>query len=112
MSAPILVSQNGDRGCFTDTAEPFGLSFEDHDISVLVGSTGRVFDALLVVSVEASTLSWLQSSSSPLISTSLGSAAGGAAASTAGVSGLSPEGTACAWAGSTDAAPKPAARTS
>src|SRR6202034_3851296 len=36
MSAPTRASQNVDSGCFTDTAaEPLGLSWDDHDISVL-----------------------------------------------------------------------------
>src|SRR6202023_2168246 len=41
MSAPILVSQNGDSGCFTDTsAEPFGLSLDDHVISLPARACG------------------------------------------------------------------------
>jgi len=68
MSAPTLVSRNGESGCFTDTtAEPFGFSLDDHDISAAAPGCGtrRAFDAGLVVRVEASTLSWLQSSSFP-----------------------------------------------
>src|ERR1700681_4784659 len=95
MSAPILVSQNGDRGCFTDKAEPFGLSLEDHDISLPEPARGasRAFDAGPVVRVEASTLSWLQSSSRSFRSAS---SAPGAAVSAAAAGGFSSAGTACA----------------
>src|SRR4051794_16039034 len=63
MSAPIRVSQNGESACFTETAaKPFLLSFEDQEAS---GATAgeRAFEAGTEASVEASTLSWLQSSS-------------------------------------------------
>ncbi len=108
ISAPIRVSQNGDSGCFTETpAAPFGLLLDDHDISAAVPGFGVVrFDAGLVESVDASTLSWLQSSCKSLMSASLAS---GASASAAGISGFSSAGTACARAGSTNAALKPAA---
>ena len=37
MSAPILVSRNGERDCLTDTAEvPFAFSFDDHEVSELI----------------------------------------------------------------------------
>src|SRR5437667_269600 len=100
ISAPSRASQNGDSGCFTVTAaEPFGLSLNDHDMSLPACCESRSFDAGAVVSVEASTLSWLQSSSKSLRSAS---SASGAAASVADVSGFSPGGTFCAPAGSTD----------
>jgi hypothetical protein len=61
MSAPSRASQNGDSGCFTVTAaEPFGLSLDDHDISLPACGGSRSFDGGAVVSVDASTLSWLQ----------------------------------------------------
>ena len=42
MSAPIRVSQNGESGCFTETpAEPFGLFFDDHDMSPLAAACGE-----------------------------------------------------------------------
>src|SRR5258708_8635663 len=90
ISAPILVSQNGDSGCFTDTAEPFRLSLEDHDISAAVPACGetRAFDAGPLVNVDASTLSWLQSSCKSLMSAS--SPSGAAAVSPARISGFSP----------------------
>src|SRR5207247_8029409 len=101
ISAPTRASQNGDSGCFTVTAaEPFGLSLDDHDVSLPACCGSRSFDAGAVVSVEASTLSWLQSSSKSLRSAS---SASRAAASVAAASGFSPGGTVCAPAGSTDA---------
>src|SRR5664279_1747855 len=105
MSAPILVSQNGVSGCFTDTAaEPFALSFDDHDASPFAIVFGeRAFDAGAHVSVEASTLSWLQSSSRPLMSASfMFASAESAAEVSAAVSSLSSAGTACAAAGAAD----------
>src|SRR5580704_4483473 len=66
MSAPIRASHKGDSGCFTETAaEPFGLSFPDHDGPVAGPACGeRGFDAgAPFINVEASTSSWLQSSS-------------------------------------------------
>src|SRR6266566_3079767 len=105
MSAPILASSTGDKGCFTDTAAaPFGLLLDDHDISVPAPGCGtrRVFGAGWVIRVEASTLSWLQSSSrflmSSLLSASLTSAA--ALVSAAGISGSSVGGV-CALAAAT-----------
>src|SRR5258705_122767 len=95
MSAPSRASQNGDSGCFTVTAaEPFGLSLDDHAISLPACGGSRSFDAGAVASVEASTLSWLQSSSKSLMSAS--SASGAAAASVADASGSSTKGTVCA----------------
>jgi len=89
------------------------LSCDDHDISVDAPVFGarRAFELGLVVSVEASTLSWLQSSSRSLISGS--SAASAVSASIAELSGfsvfsLSVAGTACAFAG-IEARLKPAA---
>ena len=107
ISAPIRASQNGDSGCFTDTAaEPFGLSLDDHDISLLAPAWGamRAF-AGRVVRVDASTLSWLQSNSKAFGSASVisRSFASGALASAAGASGLSSAGPACALVCSTDA---------
>jgi hypothetical protein len=51
MSAPTRASQNGDIGCFTDTADPFGLSLDDHVMSEVAPARGamRAFDAGLVV---------------------------------------------------------------
>src|SRR6202035_4286714 len=111
MSAPTRASHNGDSGCFTETAaEPLGLSLDDHDMSLLAAACGeRAFESGPVVSVEASTLSGLQSSSRPLMSAS--SASGAAAAAAAGISGLSSAGTVCAPACS-DATLKPAAHIS
>ena len=112
MSAPIRVSQNGDSGCFTDTAaEPLALSLDDHDASPLATAFGeRAFDAGAHVSVEASTLSWLQSSSRPLISASfMPASAESAAVVSAAVSSLSSAGAACAAAGNADIKLKPAA---
>ena len=65
MSAPIRVSQNGETDCFTDTAEaPFALSLDDQVASPLGAAlrAARAFGAGPAVRVEASTLSWLQSS--------------------------------------------------
>src|SRR5277367_2152497 len=45
MSAPTRASQKVDSGCFTDTAdEPLGLSWDDHDISVLGAACGGTRD--------------------------------------------------------------------
>src|ERR1700730_2746922 len=115
MSAPTLASQNGDNACFTDTAaEPFGLSWDDRDVSLPApaGGATRAFDAGLI-RVEASTLSWLQSRflmSTSVISTSLISKA--ASASAAAASGFCSTGTACAASCSVDAKPMLAARIS
>src|SRR5450631_664300 len=115
MSAPILASHTGDSGCFTDNAaEPFALSFDDHDASpfaIVVGE--RAFDAGAHVSVEASTLSWLQSSSRPPISGSfMLTSAESAAVVSAAVPASSSTDTACAAAGKADIKPKPAANIS
>src|SRR5258707_3178972 len=46
MSAPSRASQNGDSGRFTVTAaEPFGLSLDDHDISLPASGRCRSFEA-------------------------------------------------------------------
>ncbi len=101
MSAPIRVSQNGETDCFTDTADPFGLSVDDHVISLVGLARGarRAFEAgLMAIKVDASTLSWLQSSSRSLMSASSGLAAASVAgASSASSSSLA--GGACACAG-------------
>ena len=64
MSAPIRVSRNGETDCLTETPDaPFAFWFEDHDVSDFSAAldAGRPFGAG-AGSVEASTLSWLQSS--------------------------------------------------
>ena len=106
MSAPTLVSRKFDTGCLTVTAEaPLPLSLADHDISVedpVCGVT-RAFDLGLGTSVDASTLSWLQSSSSPLVEASLVSVSFGlpssAAVSLPSASGSSASGVSAVSAG-------------
>src|SRR5882724_11678580 len=76
MSAPMRASQNGETDCFTDTAEtPFGLPLPDQVISPAFAArrAGDPFAAGPLLSVDASTLSWLQSRllmSTPVMSTS------------------------------------------
>src|SRR5438477_3404545 len=115
MSAPMRVSQNGVSDCLTETAEaPFGLAFDDHDGSLPAAffAAVRPFGAVKL-SVEASTLSWLQSSlsgSMSVMSTSLISRAG--APSSVAASAGSPAGGACAPAATIVAILKPAASNS
>jgi len=105
----------------TDTAEaPFDLALDDHDASLSVVAFGpvRPFGAG-ILAVDASTLSWLQSSlstsmsfmSTSFVSTSLISRAGVASPSSA-ASAASSEGGVCALAASTAARLKPAASAS
>src|SRR5882757_126143 len=117
MSAPIRVSQNGDSDCLTETAEaPFGFALDDHDaspLSVAFGATLPLGAAML--SVDASTLSWLQSSLSMSISFMTSAsliARAGAASSSSAASAASSEGGVCALAASTAARLKPAASAS
>src|SRR5258707_13249632 len=116
MSAPMRASQSGERDCLTDTAEaPFGLALFDQVASELVPfGAARPFGAG-PVKVEASTLSWLQSSlltsMSFRMSVSLTSGAA-AASSAAGISASSSAGGVCAAAASTQTMLKPAASVS
>jgi len=92
MSAPMRVSQNGEIDCLTDTeAAPLPWALDDHDASSLAAP----FEAARPLaegrfSVEASTLSWLQSSlsmsTSFRMSSSFFSGAGSAASSASSVS--------------------------
>src|SRR5215471_9520898 len=87
MSAPTRVSQNGDTDCLTDTDDaPFGLSPPDHAISLpvfplpVMCCAADGLGAAAAISVDASTLSWLQSrllTSIPVMSTSSASASAG-----------------------------------
>ena len=112
MSAPMRVSRNGETDCLTDTAEaPFGLALFDQVASALAPfGAARPFGAG-PVRVEASTLSWLQSSllmsMSFRMSVSLTSGAT-AASSAAGISASSSAGGVCAAAASTENRLKPA----
>src|SRR5882724_9874800 len=64
MSAPILVSQNGEIDCLTETeAAPLPLALDDHDAlspAALFAAARPLTDGRF--NMEASTLSWLQSS--------------------------------------------------
>src|SRR5215470_258369 len=123
MSAPTRVSQNGDTDCLTDTADaPFGLSPPDHAIPlpvfplpVMACCAADGLGAAAAISVDTSTLSWLQSrllTSMPVMSTSSASAARVSAgrvsvlSSAAGAAGSSVADVAetdCARAGHTEA---------
>src|SRR4051794_14568771 len=96
ISAPILVSRNGETDCLTDTPDaPFAFWLEDQDASAFVPAFAAPLGAGLPLRagagrVDASTLSWLQSSlltSTPFIMSA--SLASGAAASAAGASASS-----------------------
>ncbi len=82
MSAPILVSQNDDSDCFTDTsAAPFALLVDFHEVSEPPEAFGwRAFAAGPSSSVAVSVLSWLQSGSGYSLSASLVSEAAVSAA--------------------------------
>ena len=114
MSAPILVSRNGERDCLTDTAEvPFAFSFDDHEVSELIArfAAGRVFGEG-PSRAEASALSWLQSSLltsiSFMMSASLASGAASAAVSSGSLFQGEVCGDTCAAADTTAARLKPA----
>jgi len=115
ISAPTCASRNADNDCFTDTAAaPFDLSLDDHDMSAPAAAcvAGRAFDGV-VINVEASTLSRLQSSCRFSISASFASAFSASASLASGVavsaaSGFLPAGTVWACACSTAARLRPA----
>ena len=115
MSAPMRVSQNGEIDCLTDTEDaPLPLALEDHAAESLAAffAAGRPL-AEGAFSVDASTLSWLQSSLS--MSTSLrrsSSFLSGAAAVSSSTSAASSDaGGVCAIA-TAENRPKPAASAS
>src|SRR6185312_12415534 len=115
MSAPTRASQYGVTDCFTETAEePFVSFLFDQLMPPLVEAAElRALAAGLSPSVEASTLSWLQSSllTSMSFSTSSSLAVCAASSATAG-SDWSSDGADWASAGNANAVKKPAANSS
>src|SRR5262245_36095049 len=115
MSAPILVSQNGAIDCLTETEEaPLPLALDDHDASSLLAplAAARAFTEGRF-NMEASILSWLQSSLSMSTSLRISSSffSGAGAASSSASSASSAAGGDCASAVAA-AMQRPAASTS
>src|ERR1700745_3991384 len=92
MSAPTRASQNGETDCFTDTAEePLAWSLPDQFMPLPSSAFfGAAAFALASAKVEASVLSWLQSSLLTSISFMSGSLASAVAGWSAGGSASSP----------------------
>src|SRR5580700_6029446 len=116
MSAPTRASQNGETDCLTDTAEaPLPLLFADQFTASPLAPRAADpagFGAGPSRKVEASTLSWLQSSLLTSISFMSGSLASAVSASAAAACGSSSTFAICAKAGSATARLKPAASAS